>query len=272
MDNNVQRPLRDLTIAIKGAGEIATGVAWRLFQANLCKLFMMDVDQPLAVRRQVSFCEAIHEGSKTVENVTAVNVNSADEFKKVWTGKNIPVLADPKWESIGRIMPDVVVDAIIAKQNLGTSVNEAALVIGLGPAFIAPDEVHMIVETNRGHNLGRILLEGSAEPNTGIPGSIGGYTVERVLRAPAEGVFVSYKMIGHRVATGDVIGVVNDTPVMARIDGVIRGMIKSGIIVSKGLKIGDIDPRGEISYCDTISEKARAIGGSVLEAILRKFN
>ena len=272
MDNNSQKPLRDLTIAIKGAGEIATGVAWRLYQANICNIFMMDVEQPLAVRRQVSFCEAIHEETKTVENITAVNVNSADEFKKIWAGKYIPVLADPKWKSIVRVTPDVVIDAIIAKQNLGTSVNEAALVIGLGPAFIAPDEVHMIVETNRGHNLGRVLLEGSAEPNTGIPGNIGGYTVERVLRAPAEGLFVSYKKIGHRVATGDVVGVVNDTPVIVQIDGMIRGMIKSGIIVSTGLKIGDIDPRGEISYCDTISEKARAIGGSVLEAILRKFN
>jgi len=233
---------------------------------------MLEVEQPLAVRRQVSFCEAIHEGDKTVEGVNAVKVESAEAIKDEWNKNNIPVLVDPKWESISQFQPDVVIDAILSKQNPGTSTKEAPLVIGLGPAFEAPDQVHMVIETNRGHSLGKVINNGCAEPNTGIPGNIGGYTIERVLRAPAEGIYISHKKIGHRVNKNDVVGVVNEVPVKAHIDGVVRGMIKSGVLVHAGLKIGDIDPRGDISYCNTISEKARAIGGAVLEAILRKFN
>ena len=173
---------------------------------------------------------------------------------------------------LDQTQPDVVIDAILAKKNLGTHKNEAPLVIGLGPGFVAKQDVHMVIETNRGHNLGRIITSGSAEPDTGIPGSINGYTEERVLRAPCDGEFNARRSIGDSVKRGDAIGTVAQEPVVAKIDGVIRGLIRSSANVNRGLKIGDIDPRGRVDYCATISEKARAIGGSVLEAILRVYN
>ena len=264
--------LSELVIAIKGAGEMASAVAWRLYMANLRRMFMLEIDNPLAVRREVSFCEAVYDGEKEVEGVKAVFVHTPDEIKKCWAEDDLAVVADPRWRILQELKVDVVVDAILGKRNLGTNLNEAELVIGLGPGFYAGKDVHWVVETNRGHNLGRIISSGAAEPNTGIPGAIGGYTEERVLRAPAEGKFQTQKKIGDFVKQGDIIGRVDESEVEARIDGVLRGLIRTQSPVHQGLKIGDIDPRGEVSYCYTISDKARAISGSVLEAILRHFN
>jgi len=272
--------IKELIIAIKGAGEMATGIAWRLFQSNFKNIFMMEIENPIAVRRRVSFCEVVHNYKNDdkmyekiiVEGVETKKALRPDDFQTAWDSSSIPVIVDPDWESIKAIRPHVIVDAIIAKKNLGTNLSEAPLVIGLGPGFVAGRDVHMVIETNRGHNLGRIILNGCAEPNTGAPGNINGYTRKRVLRSPCSGIFKSSLNIGTLVKQNDVVGHVDGKPVVAQIDGVLRGRIRNNTMVKKHLKIGDIDPRGNRRHCTTISEKARAIGGSVLEAILRKYN
>ena len=233
---------------------------------------MLETDCPLAVRRAVSFCEALHEGEKEVENVRAVRVRSHDEIERCWDKDEIAVMVDPHWQTLNAIMPAVSLDAVLAKKNLGTRMNEARLVIGLGPGFVAGKDAHLVIETNRGHNLGRIITSGEAEPNTGAPGAIAGFAEERVLRAPGSGQFLSDRNIGECVKNNEIIGVVAGIEVRSRLDGVLRGLIRPNSEVTQGLKIGDIDPRGERRYCYTISDKARAIGGSVLEAVLRFYN
>lgn len=265
------KPLNQVVIGIKGAGEMASAVAWRLYQANLRRIFMMEVPLPLAVRRRVSFCEALHTDQQTIEGVTGVLAATRQQIEAAWANGFIPVTADPEWQQVKESQPDVVIDAILAKRNLGTALMEAALVIGLGPGFTAGQDTHMVIETNRGHHLGRIITKGSAQPNTGIPGSIGGYTEERVLRAPVAGVFNACQDIGAMIKREGRLGDVAGIEVRASIDGVVRGLIRSGVHVSRGMKLGDIDPRGDPSFCDTISDKARAISGSVLEAILRVY-
>jgi len=251
---------------------MATGIAVRLFNAGFRQIFMIDISAPMTVRRRVSFSEAIHDGTALVEGVRAVKTSASDQFPTAWANKTVPILVDPEWQTIREIRPHVVIDAVIAKRNLGTTKSEAPLVIGLGPGFTAGKDVHMAIETNRGHDLGRVILDGSPEPNTGIPGTIAGIAGERVLRAPCAGVFTSHLDIGALVQKGDVVGHVDNKLVLTLIDGVIRGLIRPHTRVTEGLKIGDVDPRGNIDYCTTISEKARAIGGSVLEAILRHYN
>jgi xanthine dehydrogenase accessory factor len=264
--------LQELRIAIKGAGEMASAVAWRLYMANLRRIVMMETAMPLAVRREVAFCEAIHAASKSVEGVEAVKVSGVEQLPAVWDRGKIAVIVDPHGETLRKIRPDVLVDAILAKRNLGTRLKHAALVVGLGPGFVAGVDAHVVIETRRGHDLGRILTVGSAEPNTGIPEPIDGIAAERVLRAPEEGVFLSAGRIGDRVEKGAVVGRVAEAEVIGRIGGVLRGLIRPGTWVTRGLKIGDIDPRGNVTNCFTISDKARAIAGSVLEAVLRTYN
>jgi len=264
--------LRKLTIVIKGAGEMASAVAWRLYMANMQKILMLETDNPLAVRREVSFCEAVHDGHKTVEKIDAVRVQSPSDIYRAWKQGKIAVAADPQWRLMAKIRPDLVVDAILAKRNLGTRMQEAMLVIGLGPGFNAGNDVHLVIETNRGHNLGRIITAGPAESNTGIPGAIGGFAAERVLRAPMDGKFTARRSIGDHVQADEIVGFVQETAVHAKIGGVIRGLIRSETSVTEGLKIGDVDPRGQACNCYTISDKSRAIGGSVLEAVLRVYN
>ena len=264
--------LNQLIIGIKGAGEMATAVAWRLYAANMSMIFMMEAVQPLAVRREVSFCEAVYAGDKTVEGVAAIKVSDVKGIQDAWHNRTIAVIIDPQWTMLEKIQPNVIVDAILAKKNLGTHLSDAELVIGLGPGFNAGEEVHMVIETNRGHNLGRIITSGHAESNTGIPGAIGGYSTQRVLRAPIGGVFQTKHDIGDQVRSGEILGAVGDQQIQAEIDGVLRGLMRSGTRVSAGLKLGDIDPRGKKKYSHTISDKARAIAGSVLETILRVYN
>jgi xanthine dehydrogenase accessory factor len=251
---------------------MASGVAWRIYMSNIRKILMLETASPLAVRRTVSFCEAVHEERQTVEGVDAIKVDGGDTMREAWKNGKIAVAVDPHWKMLDHVQAHVVIDAILAKKNLGTRKNEAELVIGLGPGFVAKQDVHTVIETNRGHNLGRIITSGNAAADTGIPGSIKGYTEERVLRAPCDGVFNTGRSIGNPVKCGDAIGTVGEETVNASIDGVIRGLIRSPVSVPRGLKIGDIDPRGVVAYCGTISEKARAIGGAVLEAILRVYN
>ena len=266
------KSIGELIILIRGAGEMASGVAHRLHQSNF-KICMTEIPHPLAVRREVAFCEAIYEGEKVVEGVRAKLISKPEEIESIWKKRHIPILIDPDGKKTrGFLKPDVLVDAIMAKKNLGTQINDAPLVIGLGPGFTAGKDVHVVIETNRGNDLGKMILNGTAEPDTGIPGEISGYTMERLLRTMKKGIFHPQKAIGERVNKGSVVAVVDDFPVIARISGVVRGLLREGVEVKKGMKVGDIDPRGKKEVCFNISDKARAIGGGVLEAILYRFN
>ncbi len=268
----LERKIEDLVVLIRGAGEMASAVAHRLHQSHF-KICMLEVSQPLAVRREVSFCEAIYDSEKEVEGVRAKLISKPEQIQSVWKEGKIPLLVDPDLKKTKHFLkPDVIIDAIMAKKNLGTQINDAPLVIGLGPGFTAGKDVHIVIETNRGHHLGRVIRNGTAEPDTGIPGDIGGYAVQRVLRTMKKGTFHPYKEIGDRVNKGSVVAVVDDFPVIAEISGVVRGLLREGIEVKKGMKVGDIDPRGKKELCFTISDKARAIGGGALEAILYRFN
>jgi xanthine dehydrogenase accessory factor len=267
-----KKSMDELIVLIRGAGEMASGVTHRLHQSHF-KICMIEIPHPLAVRREVTFSEAIYEGEKEVEGVRAKLISKPEEIEWVWKQGHIPILADPDGKKTRNFLKlDILVDAIMAKKNLGTQVNDAPLVIGLGPGFTAGNDVHIVIETNRGHNLGRMILNGTVEPDTGIPGEIGGYTIERLLRTMKKGIFHPQKSIGDRVNKGSVVAVVDDFPVIAKISGVVRGLLREGVEVKKGMKVGDIDPRGKKESCFTISDKARAIGGGVLEAILYRFN
>jgi len=267
-----KKSMDQLVVLIRGAGEIASGVAHRLQRSHF-KVCMTEIPHPLAVRRRVAFSEAIYDGEKEVEGVRAKFISKSEEIESVWKKGNIPILIDPDGKKTRNFTkPDVLVDAIMAKRNLGTQVNDAPLVIGLGPGFAAGRDVHIVIETNRGHDLGKTILKGTAEPDTGVPGEIGGYMMERLLRTMKKGIFHPQKSIGDRVNKGSVVAVVDDFPVIAKISGVLRGLLREGVEVKKGMKVGDVDPRGKKESCFTISDKSRAIGGGVLEAVLYWFN
>ena len=253
---------------IRGAGDIATGVALRLWRAGI-PVVMTDLPRPTAIRRTVCFSQAIVLGTATVEDVTAVRAETAGEVPALLAAGNIPVLADPAGGCIPALQPDAIVNAILAKRNLGTSITDAPVVVGVGPGFTAGEDCHAVVETMRGHTLGRVYYTGSALPNTAIPGFIGGFAGERVLRAPADGVFHQLLDIGAMVKTGDVAGEVGGAPMVCTIDGVLRGILPDGTPVTRGMKSGDVDPRGEMANCYTASDKALAVGGGALEAVLR---
>ncbi|MDP2727530.1 MAG: selenium-dependent molybdenum cofactor biosynthesis protein YqeB [Dehalococcoidia bacterium] len=266
------KELKELVVLVRGAGEMATGVAHRLAKAHF-RVCLTEIAEPQAVRREVSFCEAVYDREKTVEGITAKLVADASQIAVAWAEGKLPLLVDPQSQVRTFLRPDVVVDAILAKRNLGTSPDWAPLVIGMGPGFRAGGDVHMVVETNRGHNLGRLIPEGEAEPNTGVPGDIGGFTEERVLRAPQEGVFrYNSRRIGDLVEAEEAVAYVGQAPVMASIRGVLRGLIREGIPVTRGMKVGDVDPRAKREHCFTISDKARAIAGGVLEGIMVFYN
>jgi xanthine dehydrogenase accessory factor len=259
-------------VLIRGAGEMASAVAWRLYMANLRRVCMLDLENPLCVRRTVSFCTAFESGSAIVEGVRARAARTRNEIERAWRAGEIAVARTGDWARVAVLAPDVIVDAILAKRNTGTRKDDAPVVIALGPGFVAGADCHIVIETHRGHDLGRILLSGSAEPNTGVPGEISGHTAARVLRAPAAGAFETDHSIGDLVRAQDVVGHVAGHPVTAQIGGVLRGLIRAGTAVVPGLKLGDIDPRGRREYCHTISDKARAIAGAVLEGVMRYCN
>ena len=267
-------------IIVRGAGDLATGTIHRLKKSGF-RLLVLETDHPAAIRRQVALSEAVYSKSACVEGVEAVRVKDEKQMLDAWKNDKVPVMVDPMGESIASMQPKVVVDAILAKHNLGTNKNMAPLTIALGPGFTAGVDVDVVIETKRGHNLGRVTREGSAYPNTGIPGIIGGYGAERVIHAPAEGILKNKSKIGDIVEKGQVIAVieasdkenesasdVKKTEVRATIDGLLRGLIRDNYPVTKGFKIADIDPRKEeLANCFTISDKARCIAGSVLEVI-----
>lgn len=305
--SNNQIIKKNLLIICRGAGDLATGIIHRLHRAGH-RVIALETDYPAAIRRQVSFCEAVYDGSAAVEGVTARLVpalTDAETDTETYSGINdtpaahiasekwdsaaieavleageVPLLIDPKGESIALLKPDVVVDAIIAKKNLGTTINMAPLVIGVGPGFTAGQDVHLVIESMRGHNLARIITDGMAQPNTGVPGNIAGFTSERVIHAPEAGYIHDVRKIGDIVQKGDEIARIYPdkesydnalfeyVPVNATITGIIRGLIREGYYFREGFKIADIDPReSELSNCFTISDKARSIAGSVLEAV-----
>ena len=256
-----------MLVVIRGAGDIATGIALRLWRAHI-RVAMTDIERPTAIRRTVCFSQAIVHGETTVEDVTAKRAASPEAALDILKTGCIPVLADPEGACIPALKPDAVVDAILAKRNLGTKISDAPVVIGVGPGFTAGEDCHAVVETMRGHYLGRVIREGSAIPNTGIPGLIGGFAGERVLRAPADGVFHQMLDIGAQVKMGDVAATVNGQPMVCTLDGVLRGILADGTPVCKGMKAGDIDPRCELKHCYCASDKALAVGGGVREAVL----
>ena len=260
-----------LNIVMKGAGDVASGIAHRLFKANFTRILMTEIPEPLSVRRSVSFCEAVWEGVMEVEGVRAELIHDLGDLAGVWERGSIAVIVDPRWTVIGMLKPDIVIDAVMAKRSLGTKREEAPLVIGVGPGFSAPEDVHAVVESNRGHNLGRVIYQGRAESYTGVPGSVLGFTTERVLRSPVAGRVSHAKKLGDYVKKDEIVLYVGGVPIHGPFDGVLRGLIRE-IEVAAGEKVGDIDPRGAVEYCTTISDKARAVGGGVLEAVMHAVN
>jgi xanthine dehydrogenase accessory factor len=257
-----------ILVCIRGGGDLASGIASRLVRAGF-PVAILELPEPLVIRRTVAFAEAVYAGEVRIEGLTGRRVEGAEEARREAQTGRVPVLVDPAGASIGALAPAVVVDARILKANRGDLGRELApLVIALGPGYTAGADCHAVIETMRGHRLGRVLWQGAAEPNTGVPGVIGGRTAERVLRAPAAGEVQSEAQIGDHVAAGQVVATVGGAPVASPFDGVLRGLLHDGVFVAAGFKIGDVDPRGVREHCFTVSDKALAVGGGVLEAIL----
>lgn len=262
---------KEYPVVILGAGELASGVAIRLWRAGF-QIVMTELEYPLAIRRTVSFSETIYLGDTVVEEIRATRVSKIDEIQQKWNEGILPILVDPTAEVLAKVRPAIIVDARIAKTNLGMSLHLAQFVIGLGPGFIAGHDVHAVIETNRGHFLGRVLWEGSAEPDSRIPGEMKGVGSERVIYSPGEGIFSSVCMISDPVTPGEIIGFCGEFSVKTQIGGILRGLIHPGIYLSRGMKIADVDPRMNPDFCRYVSDKALAIGGGVLEAVLMFLN
>ena len=252
---------------IRGAGDLASGIALRLWHSGF-DVAMTDTEHPTTIRRTVAFSQAIVNGRADVEDVSAQRAENIAHAVELLKRNILPVFADPECCCRHELEPDIIIDAILAKRNLGTKITDAPIVIGVGPGFEAGADCHAVIETMRGHTLGRAIYHGCASPNTNIPGRIGGFAGERVLRAPDDGVFRGTRQIGDTVAAGDIVGYVGEKPMACTISGVLRGLLADGTSTYKGMKAGDVDPRGKREYCFTVSDKALAVAGGVLEAIL----
>ncbi|MEG2511897.1 MAG: selenium-dependent molybdenum cofactor biosynthesis protein YqeB [Acetivibrio sp.] len=255
-----------MKILIKGAGDLATGIAVRLLRAGYSVL-MTETAIPTTVRRTVAFSRVVYDGEAIIEGVKGVLAQNMEEVEALQKKGIIPVIVDEKAEIKQVLHPDIIIDAIIAKKNLGTTREEAPMVIGVGPGFEAGKDCHAVIETKRGHYLGSVIWKGSAIPNTGVPGDVGGFTTERIIRATADGIFEPIAEIGEIVKKDQVVAFSGGEPVHALMSGIVRGMLQPGVRVVKGMKSGDIDARCEQKHCYTISDKARAIGGAVLEVV-----
>jgi xanthine dehydrogenase accessory factor len=266
------KKLFELEVLVRGGGEVASAIAHRLHRSHF-KVCLTEVAGPLAVCRGVCYSEAIFDGVKTIEGVTAECVDaSAGEIHRVWQKRNIAITVDPPASIKEELRPDVLVDATMLKRKTGTTIHDAPLVIGLGPGFHAGEDVHLVVETNNTNNMGMVLTEGEAEINTGTPLSIGGMTGERVLWAEQDGIVTSNRDIGETVRRGEVVGMLDDRQLEAPLDGIIRGLVRDGIRVKTGAKLVEIDPVNEKAVCYTIRDKMRAIAGGVLEAVMLVYN
>ncbi|MDQ7028710.1 MAG: selenium-dependent molybdenum cofactor biosynthesis protein YqeB [Ardenticatenia bacterium] len=262
----------EVLVVMRGGGDLATGVALRLKRAGF-PLIVLELSRPLVVRRTVALASAVLLGTVEVEGIHGTLVNSSGEALAMARQEaTVPVLVDPEGQSLPALQPKVVVDARMAKRNLDTTPDQAPLVVALGPGFEAGRDCHAVVETNRGHFLGRVYWQGHAEPNTGTPGPVAGYRAERVLRAPVDGIVRAFADIGDAVVADQIVAEVGGVPVRAPFAGVVRGLIADGTPVQAGLKIGDVDPRGRRDHCFTVSDKALAVGGGVLEAVLTWLN
>jgi len=270
---------KDNVVAVKGAGDLATGVIHRLSRAGFA-VIATELPEPTVVRRTVAFAEAVTRGEMTVEDVTARLATSLQDIQATLASGLVPIVVDPDGTLLRQMHPSVLIEATLSKYNSGVTMDDAPIVIALGPGYEAGKDVHAVIETKRGHNLGRVYLQGCAESNTGVPGAIGGYTIERLLRAPCAGALYEVRQIGDLVQAGETVAVVrtnetsdNETaPVVAAISGILRGLMRDGLHVSSGMKVGDIDPRAAREHCFTISDKSRAVAGGVLEAILYLLN
>ena len=263
----LQNP-NDIKVVVRGGGDLATGVAYRLYRSGF-KVIVTELENPLVVRRTVSLAQTIYQDQIEIEDLTGQLADNSEEAIRLIDEGVVPVLIDPTADIIEYWKPTVVVDATMNKKNgAGTELSDAPLVLGLGPGFEAGKDVDAVIETQRGHHLGRVIYKGQALPNTGIPGVVNGVGRKRVIYSPIEGVFNTQRKVGQMIEVGEVIGWINETPIYAKISGCIRGLLKSGVKVNSNVKIGDIDPREDDTFCYTISDKALAMGGGVLEGIL----
>lgn len=264
---NAGNELKNVVI-IRGGGDLASGTIHRLYCCGY-RILVLECEKPTAIRRMVSFCEAVYDGQSSVEGVLCRKINSIEECEAVWAAGEIPLMVDTEGDTLKKYRPAALVDAILAKRNLGTTRDMSDLTIALGPGFVAGDDVDYVVETMRGHNLARVITKGAALPNTGVPGMIAGFGKERVIHAPASGEIHCISKIADIVEKDQILAWIGDTPVRASLTGVLRGIIRDGFTVPKGMKIADIDPRKEQKKnCFTISDKARCIAGSVVEILL----
>ncbi len=252
---------------IKGAGDLASGIALRMHRCGY-SVVMSDIAAPTTVRRTVAFSPAVYLGESQVEEVRGILCRGMEEVQHCFTEAAVAVMVDEDARLCRAYQPDILIDAIIAKRNIHTSIKDAPGPIAVGPAFMAGRDCHAVVETKRGHNLGRVIWQGSAAENTGIPGNIGGYDKERIIRASGDGIFRAKVQIGDFVRRGDLLGYAGAAPIYALIDGIVRGILQDDIYVREGMKAGDIDPRCEKENCYTVSDKAYSVGGGVLEAVL----
>lgn len=252
---------------VKGGGDLGTGVIYRLRRAGL-RVLVTELSQPLVIRRGVALAAAVFQDAANVEGLVGRCVEQDQDIAAAWEKGEVPILIDPEASVVSRLHPAVLVDAIMAKKNMGTRIDAAPIVIALGPGFVAGADCHAVIETQRGHYLGRAIYAGTAAPDSGVPGSTLGVRAPRVVRAPAAGRFKTACMIGDRVQAGQIVAYVDGEPVCTAIDGVVRGLLADGLNVDAGLKVGDVDPRGVVEHCFYISDKALAVGGGVLEAIL----
>jgi xanthine dehydrogenase accessory factor len=266
-DGNLRTNACSMLIVLRGGGDLGTGVAHRLHRAGF-RVAITELAEPLVIRRAVAFASAVFDLSIEVEGVRSLLAQTSAEALECLARGLVPVLIDPAGTCIDLLRPDALVDARMAKRNLGTRITDAPLVVGLGPGFTAGHDVHAVIETARGHDLGRVLLTGAAKPDTHMPGPVQGLARERVLAAPRSGTFRARASIGQRIEAGQVVAEVGGQQIWSTISGVLRGILHDGLTVLQGQKVGDIDPRGVVEHCFTISDKARAIGGGVLEAIL----
>lgn len=256
-----------MLICIKGAGDLATGIAWRLHRCGF-KICCTDIAQPTTVRCTIAFSRAVYEGRATVMDLTGVLAADAEDALRIIGDGDVPVLVDPDYTEARKLDPDVLVDAIIAKKNIRTELCDAPLVVGVGPGFTAGINCHFCVESNRGHNMGRTIYDGSTEPDTAVPGDVGGFAQERIIRATADGIWHPKVRIADYVRKGDLVALAGETPVYAGMSGIVRGMLPEGTPTRLGLKSGDIDARCEVEDCFTSTDKANAIAGGILEGIL----
>jgi len=266
------RKLSELIVLVRGGGEVGSAVAHRLTQSHF-RICITEIASPLAVSRETCFSEAVYDTVKVVEGLKAERtLPNLEGIYRVWRNANIPIVVDPELAVKPLLKPDVLVNAMMLKRKTSTKITDAPLVIGIGPGFVAGEDAHLVVESNNSNNLGKVIVEGEAEADTGKPVEIGGLSKERVIWAEDAGVFTTTKNIGDAILANDIIGNIGETPLPAPISGMLRGLLRNEVKVLAGAKLVEIDPVNDKSVCFSIRDKMRAIAGGVLEAIMMSLN